>query len=114
METSFYNTSLWRAVAERAKARDAHACTVARLLGGPCKGRLHSHHIVPLRDGGARFDLSNIGTACAAHHAMWEGLRRVLVERRGGRRPRCPHEHRDAEARRLCEARLARKRPVAA
>lgn len=108
---SIYNTLRWRKTSARAIARDGHRCTVARLLGGPCSGRLHAHHIEPVREGGAPFDLDNVGTACASHHPQWEALRRTIVGRRrhDPKPARCPHQHRSAEARRICEARLARK-----
>jgi hypothetical protein len=110
---TIYNTSLWRAVSSRAKRRDERRCTVAKLLGGPCKGDLHAHHIVPVADGGAAYDLDNVGTTCAAHHPQWESLRRILVRRQLAAQPRCPHQHRSAEARRICEERLARTRAIA-
>ena len=108
-----YSTQLWKAVRARAIARDGHACTVGHLLGGPCSPSdvpLEAHHIIPVEDGGAPFDLANIGTVCKAHHPQWEALRRILVQRllRRQAAPVCPHQHRTAEARAQCERRLAR------
>jgi 5-methylcytosine-specific restriction endonuclease McrA len=105
-----YATSLWRETARAARQRDGSRCTYSRLLGGECRGTLHVHHIVRPEDGGARYDLDNLGTVCAAHHPRWEALRRELARRRAPDPPRCPHTHRTREARRLCEARLARRR----
>jgi hypothetical protein len=105
---NLYNSLLWRTVAARARARDGNRCTVSRLLGGACTGTLHVHHIVAVSEGGPEFDLENLGTVCAAHHPLWESLRRVLVRRLTAPVPRCPHHHRSAEARKICEARLAR------
>lgn len=104
----FYDSPAWDAARGFALARDRHRCTVSRLLGGPCKGTLHVHHIVAIQDGGAPYDLDNLGTACAAHHPKWEALRRALARSHEGLRPRCPHRHRSREARRICETRLAR------
>lgn len=105
-----YDTLLWRTAAARAKRRDANRCTVARLLGGSCRGSLHAHHIVRPEDGGAMFDLENLGTVCAAHHPKWEALRRRLSGDRVEAPVRCPHRHRSAEARAICERRMARER----
>lgn len=108
-----YNTPRWRATRARAIERDGGRCTVSRLLGGECSRRsLHVHHIVPLEDGGAAYELDNVGTSCASHHAMWEALRRQLVRNLVAEAeaiPRCPHRHATREARELCERRLARQ-----
>lgn len=114
---SIYDTLLWQTVRARALSRDGNRCTVSQLLGGECAaGPLHAHHIVPVGDGGAAFSLDNVGTTCAAHHPMWEALRRTLVARLldAGRPTRCTHQHRTAEARAICERRLARQRQLAA
>ncbi len=104
----FLSSKTWSDVRLRALERDKHSCTVAALLGGPCRGRLHVHHIQPRAE---RPDLAlaldNLGTSCAAHHAAWEGLRRQLEKMAGVRR--CPHQHRSAEARALCERRLSER-----
>jgi hypothetical protein len=108
---NLYSTPLWKTVRSRALARDGHRCTVARLLGGPCSAAdvpLEVHHILPVEVGGAAFDLENLGTTCKAHHPQWEALRRILVLRQLRPAPRCPHQHRTAEARDQCERRLAR------
>lgn len=114
--TSIYNTTRWRRTSARAIARDGHRCTVARLLGGECSPGLDAHHIIPVREGGHPYDLDNVGTACDTHHPQWENLRRALVGRRQRKPdlPRCPHQHRSREARRLCEARMARQRGMVA
>lgn len=114
-----YSTLRWRNYTRPAAiARDAGRCTVSRLLGGDCSpGPLHAHHILAIADGGEPYDVDNVGTTCAAHHPMWEALRRQLVRHMTpAPPPRCPHVHRSAEARRICEARLERQhaRAVAA
>jgi 5-methylcytosine-specific restriction endonuclease McrA len=114
MHESIYSTHRWRSIRAQAIARDGSRCTVARLLGGRCSTNLplHAHHIKPVSDGGAAFDLDNVGTTCARHHPIWEALRRRLVELREPERPRCPHVHRTREGREICERRLARARGV--
>lgn len=111
---NIYSTLRWRVTRRRAIERDGGRCTVSRLLGGACApGSPHVHHIVPLDEGGAEYDLDNLGTACASHHPMWEALRAILVRKILGldERPlRCPHRHRSREAREVCERRLARAR----
>lgn len=115
MHTTFYDSPEWKTLRERVLTRDGRRCTVARLLGGPCRGALHVHHIEPVEDRpDLALDEDNCGTACASHHPKWEALRRQLVKRRGWRT--CKHPHRTAEARRICEARLNRDQaqPLAA
>lgn len=56
------------------------------------------------------FDVDNLGTVCAAHHPKWEALRRHLTGERDEPLVRCPHRHRSAEARAICERRMARER----
>lgn len=109
---ALYSTLRWATVRARALERDQGRCTVSRLLGGPCATGepLHAHHIVPVSEGGAAFDLENVATTCEVHHPMWEALRRQLVVRLLAPPPRCRHQHRSAEARRICERRLARDR----
>lgn len=111
-----YSSLRWRRVAAQARRRDADRCTVSRLLGGACSGVLQVHHIVSLADGGEPYLLANTGTACASHHPMWEPLRRTIVERMLAETepPRCRHWHASAEAREICERRLARRTSVAA
>src|SRR5437016_4733417 len=97
--------NLWDATRERAFARDGHRCTVSRLLGGRCRGRLHGHHIDPEAD---PYDEDNVGTVCAAHHPRWEALRRALLDaRRRDDPPTCPHFHPTRMGREVCEAQLA-------
>lgn len=109
-----YSDFRHRQARSRALARDGNRCTVSRLLGGPCSdGPLHAHHVLAVGDGGDPFDVDNLGTTCAAHHPMWEALRRQLVRRLLAPAPRCPHQHRTAEARAICEKRMNRQRQVA-
>lgn len=112
--TSFYNSLRWRVVAARAVSRDGGRCTVSRWLGGACTGPLHAHHIHAVAEGGPAFDIENVGTACAAHHPMWESLRRHLVKRMLTPPPKCTHWHPTRQARELCERRMARRVHVAA
>ena len=106
---NIYGSPRWRTARARALKRDADRCTVARLLGGQCSPSLHVHHIIPARDGGDPFALDNLATVCSAHHPVWEALRRLVVKKMLAGEPRCPHTHRTAEARRICEQRLSAK-----
>lgn len=110
---SIYDTSLWDDARAAALERDGHRCTVARWLGGACSpGPLQVHHLHAVAEGGAPFDLDNLGTACQGHHPMWESLRRLLVRRMLAQQEPvvCRHRHVSVEARRICEARMARER----
>lgn len=111
MPIAIYDTLKWRVVRSRTLARDGSSCTVAGLLGGACSPILHVHHIEPVADGGAPFDLDNLATVCARHHPMWEALRRGIVARRSAPAAEvyCPHHHRSREAREICERRLRRQ-----
>lgn len=113
-----YDSTLWDEARTAARERDGDRCTVARFFGGRClDGPLHVHHIHAVNEGGALFDLDNLGTTCAAHHPFWESLRRLLVARMFPppvAPPRCTHRHVSAEARALCERQLARRLEVAA
>lgn len=110
MEQISYSDIRWRQVRARALARDGNACTVSRFFGGQCSDApLHAHHILSVADGGERYDLANVGTTCAAHHPMWEALRRQLVRHLMAAPPRCPHQHRSVEARAICERRLRQR-----
>lgn len=116
MDAPIYNTLSWELARTRALARDGKRCSVARLLGGECSPFLHVHHLRPVSEGGAPFDLENLLTVCESHHPVLESLRRSLLRRAAPEeRPlRCGHFHRSAEARRLCERRMARQRAAAA
>jgi hypothetical protein len=104
-----YDSPVWQDLRARALARDEGRCTVARLLGGECSRRLDVHHLVPVSEGGEEFPpLEDVLTACSRHHPSLEGLRRYVVRYRRREKPRCPHKHVTSEARRICEARLAR------
>ena len=117
---NLYSTLHWRASRRAAIERDEGRCTVSRLLGGACsrRGTPHVHHVIPVSDGGDEYALENLATVCPSHHPAWESLRRSLVRARDPepRVTRCTHRHQSAEARTICERRLARQngRTVAA
>jgi hypothetical protein len=72
-------------------------CTVRRLLGGDCAGA-----VVEV----GRIDGEPVAS-CEEHRELGEALVGELQRRREPRR--CRHTLRTREARRLCEARLARQ-----
>jgi hypothetical protein len=107
--TSFYSSAEWLAARDRALSRDASRCTVARLLGGECRGVLHVHHVVSVADRpDLALDPDNLGTACASHHSRWEALARALRVVEGVDIPPCPHRHLYESGRRACEAKRRR------
>ncbi len=111
MQNAIYNSLLWQLARSRVLERDGSRCTVSRLLGGPCStGPLHVHHIVRPEDGGDPYHEDNLGSVCARHHPKWEALRRRLAGELVEQPVRCPHQHRSAESRAICERRLARQR----
>lgn len=103
--TETYRTPQWASARDAALARDDRRCTVSRLFGGDCHPVLHVHHVIPVEQGGAPYDLDNLLTACASHHPMLEAMRRYVLRKRAPRR--CPHVHRYPHAREECERRMA-------
>jgi HNH endonuclease len=63
----------WQKVRALVRRRD-RGC---RLAGeGECWGRLEVHHLVPVRSGGAPYDLANLVLVCRSHHELVERLTR--------------------------------------
>lgn len=109
MHDSFYDSPEWLALRARVIARDGSKCLVGGLLGGPCRGVLHVHHIVPRAEAPElELDEENCGSACAAHHPMWEALRRGIIRSREVLPP-CSHRHPYASGREACARRRARE-----
>ncbi len=102
---NLYQTAEWAHARDAALSRDGRRCTVSRLFGGDCHPVLHAHHVIPVSDGGAPYELDNLLTACASHHPMLEAMRRYVLRKRQPRR--CRHNHRYDHARRECERRLS-------
>jgi 5-methylcytosine-specific restriction endonuclease McrA len=108
MPDSFYDSQEWRDFRDRIRSRDSHRCTVARLLGGRCSGVLHVHHIEPRSERpDLELDEDNCATVCAAHHPVWESLRRFL-QRCRRELPPCTHHHPYKSGREACDRRRAR------
>lgn len=110
--STIYEHPAWERARADALERDGHRCTVARFLGGRCSKRLDVHHLEPVSEGGAAFDLDNLITACSRHHPMVEGLRRAILRRRHAAPKRCPHPpgaHPYPGARAACERLLNRR-----
>lgn len=106
MDESFYTSAAWLAVRDRVRARDGNACSVGRLLGGPCRGVLHVNHIVPRRERpDLAYDDDNLGTCCASHHPTWEAFARAIRLLRLEDLPPCRHTHPYREGRIQCERR---------
>ena len=53
------------------------------MAGSDCYGRLEVHHLVPVRLGGAPFDLGNLVTVCRGHHEAIETRNRKPREPKG-------------------------------
>jgi 5-methylcytosine-specific restriction endonuclease McrA len=59
-----YSTSAWQRVRRQVLARDQHVC---RIQGPRCRGRADTvHHIIPVSQGGAFWDETNLAGACEA------------------------------------------------
>ncbi|WP_084156879.1 HNH endonuclease [Haladaptatus cibarius] len=62
----------WQSVSRRVKRRDRYRCKNCNYKGSEGDGKMHAHHIVPLKDGGSN-NMSNLITLCedchnAIHH----------------------------------------------
>lgn len=70
---AIYKTREWSVARRSAIARDNHRCQ-ARVSGRQCEvtDSLTVHHIKPLREGGAPYELSNLVTLCYPHHKQIE------------------------------------------
>lgn len=104
---TIYAQPEWAHARDAALHRDGERCTVSRLFGGECHASLHVHHVVPLADGGAPYDLDNLLTACKRHHPMLEAMRRYVLRQR--QVPPCRHRHFYDHARRECLERRMRQ-----
>jgi HNH endonuclease len=65
---SIYNTRWWRNARDNAVYRDKWRCTKREEDGKSCKGPISVHHKVPVRAGGAPYDVDNLTTLCRRHH----------------------------------------------
>lgn len=102
-----YSDTRWAKARDAAIHRDSGRCTVARLFGGDCHPTLHVHHVTPLAEGGAPYDLDNLLTACQSHHPQLEAMRRYVLRQR--KVPPCRHRHFYDHARRECLERRLRQ-----
>lgn len=70
---AIYATFKWKRARDRTVRRDGNRCQ-ARINGVQCEitGGLNVHHIIPLKDGGEPFELSNLVTLCRSHHEQIE------------------------------------------
>lgn len=85
----------WKRVERAARERDGGRCTYGLQIGErgaghypdgrcPVTEGLSGHHVVPIEDGGAPYDLDNVRTLCAPHHARKEAeIRREKEEQHG-------------------------------
>jgi 5-methylcytosine-specific restriction endonuclease McrA len=68
-------SSQWQKARKAVKARDGERCQLDE--DGTCHGRLEVHHRVPVREGGAPFDLDNLLVVCRGHHEQIEAQHRA-------------------------------------
>lgn len=89
--TKVRNSKRWKVVQAQALDRDGRRCTYGlepgdrgtrHYPGGRCPVvvGLQGHHRVPIEDGGAPFDLDNVRTACATHHARLDADYRLRAQ----------------------------------
>ncbi len=107
--TNVYQDTRWAQARDAALHRDGERCSLSRLFGGDCHATLDVHHLTPVSDGGAPYDLDNLLTACHTHHPMLEGMRRYVTQKRERKIPPCRHRHYYAHAARECLERRMRQ-----
>lgn len=61
---SVYHTPEWRRTRRAVYRRDSWTCREC----GAKDRRLHAHHVTPLSEGGAKFDMDNLTTVCEECH----------------------------------------------
>jgi len=64
-----YETKRWKVTAAKALERDNGECQFCFT-----DDQLVVHHIHPVNDGGAKYDINNLVTLCRSCHMKWEGL----------------------------------------
>jgi len=64
-----YGTKKWKVVAAKVIERDGSECQYCF-----AEDDLLVHHIHPVNDGGAKYDMDNLVTLCRSCHMTWEGL----------------------------------------
>ena len=83
-ERGFYQSAAWRAV--RAAFLRDHPLCVQCAARGRVVAAVVADHVVPIKDGGARFDTTNCQALCISHHnakTASETARRSRVLLRG-------------------------------
>jgi len=65
----YLSRARWQKIRAIARARDRNTCQHA---DGTCTATLMVHHIVPVNEGGAPYDLANLITLCGRHHHQLE------------------------------------------
>lgn len=94
------STSAWRRMRLAVLERDARRCRMPLPNGTPCLAPANTvDHILPLADGGAFLDPTNLRAACARHN--YAAGARITNRMRGATNPR-PHRM-TAEALRLIQ-----------
>jgi 5-methylcytosine-specific restriction protein A len=75
-----HNSARWRYKVQPAYLRQHPLCAMCEAEAPPrLRPAVHVDHIVPLRDGGAPFDWSNLRSLCHSHHSavtrQWQNQR---------------------------------------
>jgi 5-methylcytosine-specific restriction endonuclease McrA len=69
---TIYHTRRWKEARAKVLARDGHCC---RECG--TSQELAVHHVEPVSEGGAFWDLDNLVTLCITHHNQADAARRA-------------------------------------
>jgi HNH endonuclease len=72
-------TESWDEIRHKVYERDGHRCVICGK-----KGKLHAHHIVPVKLSHDN-SMTNLVTLCGKHHLKLEKIGFAILERGGGR-----------------------------
>jgi HNH endonuclease len=72
-------TESWDEIRHKVYERDGHRCVICGK-----KGKLHAHHIVPVKLSHDN-SMTNLVTLCSKHHLKLEKIGFAILERGGGR-----------------------------
>lgn len=68
-DSGIYHTKRWRNLRAKVIEQDGGVCQVCGT-----DESLIVHHVIPIKSGGAKWDIDNLVTMCRSCHGSWEGL----------------------------------------
>lgn len=78
-ESRFYNKRKWRDDVAPQQLRREPLCRICS-LAGKYTPATEVDHVIPMREGGAPFDMLNLQSVCGAHHSMKTRAEQLGIE----------------------------------